>query len=109
MFRKGLLFGIVFMLLTGISAASGETVRKTVFYASEREMFPPEADTLDLYVAPLLGADCMCLICGGEAMLVDTGKESNYREVKAMLDSLIIQEEDGTRHALKQKDNPRPQ
>ena len=32
---------------------------------------------------------------------------AEYREnMKAMLDSLIIQEEDGTRHALKQKDNP---
>ena len=35
---------------------------------------------------------------------------AEYREnMKAMLDSLIIQEEDGTRHALKQKDNPRAQ
>ena len=32
---------------------------------------------------------------------------SEYREnMKAMLDSLVIQEKDGTRHALKQKDNP---
>ena len=32
---------------------------------------------------------------------------AEYREnMKAMLDSLIIQEEDGTRHALRQKDNP---
>ena len=30
-----------------------------------------------------------------------------YREnMKAMLDNLVIQEQDGTRHALKQKDNP---
>ena len=35
---------------------------------------------------------------------------AEYREnMKAMLDSLVIQEEDGTRHALKQKDNPRGQ
>jgi hypothetical protein len=26
--------------------------------------------------------------------------------MKAMLDNLVIQEQDGTRHALKQKDNP---
>lgn len=32
---------------------------------------------------------------------------AEYREnMKAMLDSLVIQEEDGTRHALKQRDNP---
>ena len=32
---------------------------------------------------------------------------AEYREnMKAMLDSLVIQEEDGTRHALRQKDNP---
>ena len=32
---------------------------------------------------------------------------AEYREnMKAMLDSLVIQEQDGTRHALKQKDNP---
>ncbi len=32
---------------------------------------------------------------------------AEYREnMKAMLDNLIIQEQDGTRHALKQKDNP---
>ena len=31
---------------------------------------------------------------------------AEYREnMKAMLDNLIIQEQDGTRHALKQKDN----
>ena len=32
---------------------------------------------------------------------------AEYREnMKVMLDSLVIQEEDGTRHLLKQKDNP---
>ena len=32
---------------------------------------------------------------------------AEYREnMKAMLDNLVIQETDGTRHALKQKDNP---
>ncbi len=32
---------------------------------------------------------------------------AEYREnMKAMLDNLIIQEQDGTRHALRQKDNP---
>jgi uncharacterized protein YnzC (UPF0291/DUF896 family) len=32
---------------------------------------------------------------------------AEYREnMKAMLDNLVIQEQDGTRHALKQKDNP---
>ena len=32
---------------------------------------------------------------------------TEYREnMKAVLDSLVIQEQDGTRHALKQMDNP---
>ena len=32
---------------------------------------------------------------------------AEYREnMKAVLDSLVIQEQDGTRHALKQMDNP---
>ena len=32
---------------------------------------------------------------------------AEYREnMKAMLDSMVIQEKDGTRHALKQRDNP---
>ena len=32
---------------------------------------------------------------------------AEYREnMKAVLDSLVIQEKDGTRHALKQMDNP---
>lgn len=32
---------------------------------------------------------------------------AEFREnMKAMLDSTVIQEPDGTRHALKQKDNP---
>ena len=32
---------------------------------------------------------------------------AEYREnMKKMLDSLVIQEQDGTRHALRQKDNP---
>ena len=32
---------------------------------------------------------------------------AEFREnMKAMLDSLVIQEQDGTRHALKQMDNP---
>ena len=33
--------------------------------------------------------------------------EAEFREnMKAMLDNTVIQEPDGTRHALKQKDNP---
>ena len=32
---------------------------------------------------------------------------AEYRKnMQAVLDSLVIQEQDGTRHALKQKDNP---
>ena len=35
---------------------------------------------------------------------------AEFREnMKAMLDNTIIQEPDGTRHALKQKDNPQVQ
>ena len=48
------------------------------------------------------------LTAGEAAEQAELRKEylAEYREnMKAMLDSLVIQEQDGTRHALKQKDN----
>lgn len=67
------------------SALADERVTSHVYYHGEREMFPEELDALHLYVAPLMGADCLLLTCGGEAMLVDVGKANDYPAVKALL------------------------
>ncbi len=85
-----MIFILLFTLLFCANAEEEEKSRQYVLFSWEREMFSPEEETLDLYVAPLRAADCMLLVCGGETMLVDTGKESNYPDVKAMLDDLGV-------------------
>ncbi len=61
-----------------------------VFPAGETEPFAQDAVTLDLYVAPLLGADCMLLGGGGRWMLVDMGKQNDYPVIRGLLDSLGV-------------------
>ena len=77
------------LALSPLAAADG---RLPVYYRGEVEMFADDVDKLDLYVAPLMGADSMCLVCGGEAMMVDTGKNTDYRAIKALLDHLDLDE-----------------
>ena len=72
------------------AALADERVIHHVYFHGEREMFPEELDALHLYVAPLMGADCLLLTCGGEAMLVDVGKANDYPAVKAMLEKQSI-------------------
>ena len=65
--------------------ASGALAEQKVYRAGEREAFPADADTFDLYVCPLLGADCMLLTCGGQTMLVDMGKANDYDLIRQVL------------------------
>lgn len=58
---------------------------------SEAEPFAQNAQTLDIYVVPLLGADCMVLRCGGQWMLVDMGDIGNHEQVMTVLSALGIE------------------
>lgn len=67
---------------------------KTVFHPEDTTPFEVNSQTLNLYVVPLLGADCMVLTCGGQTMLVDMGKEKDFPQIQAVLASLGIQKID---------------
>lgn len=83
----------LFFCLSAVSAAGEEDVRR-VFRAGEKESFAEGAETFDLYVCPLLGADCMILTCGGQTMLVDMGKANDYPIIKGVLDGLGVKKID---------------
>lgn len=80
---------MLWLFVTGmVSAAAEET--KVVFRAGEAAPFAADSHTLDLYVAPLQGADCMLLTDGSHSMLVDMGREKDYEIIKAWLTDLGI-------------------
>ena len=63
---------------------------KRVWRAGEKEAFGETEETFDLYVCPLMGADCMVLVCGGQTMLVDMGKANDYEAIREVLEDLKI-------------------
>lgn len=80
---------VLMMLMPCTVMAEGE---KRVFRVDEEGAVPfaPDAETFDLYVCPLMGADCMVLMSQGQTMLVDMGKEANYPTIRAVLEDLNI-------------------
>ena len=82
---------ILLLLLLCVSCAAAETVpEKRVFSLQEAQPFRDDESLLHLYVCPLLGADCMLLVQGEEAMLVDMGKANQYEDIRGMLHDLGI-------------------
>lgn len=82
----------VLCLLFAPLALADETRR--VYRAGEKEPFAQGEETLDLYVCPLLGADCMILMTQGQTMLVDMGKAGDYETIKGVMDTLSIERVD---------------
>lgn len=83
-------FTMLLILVMLCSFAAAEEAPRYVFRADEAAPFADDEATFDLYVVPLLGADCMILTCGGEAMLVDMGKAGDYEKIDAVLKALEI-------------------
>lgn len=61
-----------------------------VFLADQAPAFAPDARLLELYVCPLLGADCMVLLFDGRSMLIDMGKAGDFAAIQALLDRLSL-------------------
>ena len=59
------LLAVLLLALTGAQAEG------KVLPADEAEPFAEGAPLLEMYVCPLMGADCMLLVQGEHAMLVD--------------------------------------
>lgn len=85
--KKALALLLIVCCLCWCAAAECE---RHVYRAGEAEPFAPDAETFDLYVCPLLGADCMVLKCGGQTMLVDMGKANDYEIIKGVLNDLGV-------------------
>lgn len=62
------LFLLIAFCIYGFAAFAENTPSPRVFMAGDIDPFLPDADILDIYVAPLLGADCLLLGAGGEWM-----------------------------------------
>ena len=73
--------------------ASAEGRDKRVYFVGEEDAVPfaEDAQTFDLYVCPLMGADSMVLTAQGETMLLDMGTNSSYTVIKDVLDDLGIE------------------
>lgn len=78
------------LLFSCLPALAEDVPAQRVFKAEDAEPFGEEDHLLHFYVCPLLGADCMILTQGDEAMLVDMGKANQYDVIKGVLDGLGI-------------------
>ena len=80
------------LALCCLSLSFAAEAEKRVYLCREGNAapFPEGSETFDLYVCPLMGADCMALRCGGKTMLVDMGKANDYDTIKGVLDGLEI-------------------
>ncbi len=78
---------ILCLLFTPLTLADEE---KRVYRVGEKEGFAEGEETFDVYVCPLLGADCMILTTQGQTMLVDMGKSRDYEIIKGVMDDLGI-------------------
>ena len=87
-----LLFVLLFSSI--IPALASKAQPRRVFMAEETEPFLKDSELLEIYVAPLLGADCLLLGTGGEWMLVDMGKSNDYPVIRTMLDNLEVRQID---------------
>lgn len=80
----------VLLIFTLAPAMAEDAAVQRVFSAEEAEPFGEDENLLHFYVCPLLGADCMILVQGDEAMLVDMGKANQYEVIKGVLNDLDI-------------------
>lgn len=74
---------LVLVLL--LPAALAETANVKVFRVGEAEPFDPDEILMEVYVAPISGADCMVILSGGESMLIDMGQDFTYEDVRPFL------------------------
>ena len=77
-------------ILPAAPAFAEDGENRKVFREGETEPFPEGAELLTLYVAPMVGADCMLLTLGEHTMLVDSGSTGQTEHLFEMLDSLGI-------------------
>ena len=92
---KRFLSPLLALLLT-LVCLCGALAEKRVYFAGEEDAVPfaQDAQTLDLYVCPILGADSMILTAQGQAMLVDMGANTAYRVIRELLEQLGIEKID---------------
>ena len=87
MLKKTWAFALVILLLFG--RAFAENTQK-VFRVGDAPDFAANAQTLDLYVCPLGGADCIIVTAQGQTMLVDMGKTTDAGVVAGLLGELNV-------------------
>lgn len=83
-------FAIAWLMIVCLMLSCTALGEQKVFRAGETEPFAEDAQALDLYVAPLLGADCMVLTVQDKTMLIDMGKAKDYDAIMTVLGDLGI-------------------
>ncbi len=61
--------------------------QRRVFFAHEVPPFEQQENLLHLYVADLMGADCMLLVLGEHTMLIDMGKDNQVPQILSLLEA----------------------
>lgn len=85
--RTGLWLLILALFLSSPAVAQ---TQKRVYRVGEADAVPfaEDAETFDLYVCPILGADSMVLTVQGQTMLVDMGADTAYKAIRSILEDL---------------------
>lgn len=90
--KKLVLILVCFLLFTIYPVpGQAQAVPPIVSIRGEFEPFARETKTLDVYVVPLTGADCIILRCDEAWMLVDMGSQDDFERVMTVLDSLGVE------------------
>ncbi len=88
--NRRIVAALLLVLMLFACPALGENGQQKVFRAADAVPFAEGEETLDLYVAPLLGADCMVICVQGQTMMVDMGKARDYDTIMTVLNDLGI-------------------
>ena len=87
------ILSLLLILVLFLPCLASAEEHKQVYFVGEEDAVPfaENAQTFDLYVCPLMGADSMVLTAQGQTMLVDMGTNSSYTVIKDVLDDLDIE------------------
>ena len=91
MHKRKLLWLLILALF--LPCAARAEAQRRVYRADEEGAVPfaEDAQTLDLYVCPLLGADSMILTVQGRTVLVDMGAVTSYETIDGLLQELGVE------------------
>ena len=93
MHKRALLWMLILALFLPSAALAEAEAQKRVYRVDEEDAVPfaEDAQTLELYVCSLLGADSMILTVQGRTVLVDMGAVTSFETIDGLLQELGVE------------------